>query len=88
LNDPDGEIINDPKEMANLLAEQFAETSSDGQYTQAFRKRKAEEEKTQITINVDNTEPYNCSITEEELDQALKSCKAPHQVRIKSTMIS
>jgi hypothetical protein len=43
LKDPDGEIITDPKAVANLLAKQFAEISSDGQYTQAFRKRKAEE---------------------------------------------
>jgi hypothetical protein len=25
-------------------------------------------------MNVDNTEPYNCPITEKELEQALKSC--------------
>jgi hypothetical protein len=36
--------------------------------------KKAEKENTQITINVDNMEPYNCPITEEELNQALKSC--------------
>jgi hypothetical protein len=60
--------------VANLLAEKFAESSSDRQYTQTFRKRKAVEEKTQITINVVNMEPYNCPITEEELDQALKNC--------------
>jgi hypothetical protein len=74
LKDPESEILTDPKVMTNLLAKRFAETSSDGQCIQAFRKRKSEEEKTQITINVNNTEPYNCPLTEEELDQALKSC--------------
>jgi hypothetical protein len=47
FKDHDSEIITNPKAMANLLA---TETSSDGQHTQAFRKRKAEKN-TQITIN-------------------------------------
>jgi hypothetical protein len=74
LKDTDGEIITDSKAMANLLAKRYTGISSDGQYTQIFRNRKEEEETTQTTINVDNMEPYNCPITEEELDQALKSC--------------
>jgi uncharacterized protein YlaN (UPF0358 family) len=51
--------------MANLLAKQFADTSFQKKKS---RKRKAEKEKTQITINKDNMEPYNCPITEEELE--------------------
>jgi hypothetical protein len=60
--------------MADLLAKQFTETSSDEHYTQTFKERNKEAEETGITIDLYNEESYNGPLTEEEQDTALASC--------------
>jgi hypothetical protein len=37
LRDPNGRSITNPKEIAKLLAKQFAETSADDHYTRKFK---------------------------------------------------
>jgi hypothetical protein len=45
LRDSNGRTITNPKEIANLLAKQFAETSSDDHYTRNFKELRKEAEK-------------------------------------------
>jgi hypothetical protein len=62
--------------MADELATQFTKTSDNTQYTQQFRRKKDQEEKEPIQIQVDyrNKELYNSLLTEEEKIEAFAGC--------------
>jgi hypothetical protein len=73
LKGSNGRTITNPKEMAYLLAMQFADTSSDEHYSQTFKEKKKKAEETGINIDIFNEENYSGPLTEEELDTALTS---------------
>jgi hypothetical protein len=73
LKGSNGRTITNPKEMADLLAMQFADTSSDEHYSQTFKEKKKKAEETGINIDIFNEENYSGPLMEEELDTALTS---------------
>jgi hypothetical protein len=60
-----GTRIDDPRKMAEELATQFTKTSHKSS------KKKDQEEKEPIQVDYGNEEPYNSSLTEEEMDETL-----------------
>jgi phosphopantetheinyl transferase (holo-ACP synthase) len=70
----DGEKITTKSGIANELAAQFAKTSSTENYPNNFKKKKAAA-KVKITINMEENDPYNGPLTEEELENALHEWK-------------
>jgi hypothetical protein len=71
----DVEQITTESGIANKLAAQFGKTCSTKNYPSNFKKRKEAAEKVEITINIENNDPYNGPLTEEELYNALHECK-------------
>lgn len=71
------QILTDPTEIAETLAESYETTSSDINYPQEFLQYKIEAESTDTILNntTDLNHPLNIPITTEELTDALKTCK-------------
>lgn len=68
--------INEPTEIANALATEFQDQSSDEIHSEAFRERKVQADNIPIVVPIDETnEGYNQVIARIELNQALADCK-------------
>jgi len=68
-------IVADPKDVANVLADHFAEVSSGTHWSQLFLDRKRAEERVPLRFATDDPLPYNEPITISELYQALLTCR-------------
>jgi hypothetical protein len=64
LKDSNGRTITNSKEMADLLAKQFAETSSDEHYSQTFTEKKKKAEETGNTIDLYTEKKERLKISE------------------------
>ena len=73
LNTDDG-IVTSKTEIANTLAETFAEKSSPTNYSPKFRKFQNSKENVKLNFKSDNTEQYNKDFTLKELKKALQKC--------------
>jgi hypothetical protein len=65
-----GTRIDDPRKMVDKLAMQFAKTI----VTHKSSEKKDQKEKEPIQVDYGNEEPYNSTLTEEEMDEALAGC--------------
>jgi hypothetical protein len=59
----------------NLRPTSRTKKSSNESDSSNFKKKKEAAEKVKITINMENNDPYNVPLTEEELDNTLHECK-------------
>ena len=71
LNTDDG-VLSSKTDIANTLAETFAEKSTN--YSSKFQKFKNVKEKIKLNFKSDNTEQYNKEFNLKELQKALKKC--------------
>ena len=63
------------KDKANILADAFANVSSDTNYSEEFRRRKRAHTLSNFgNKNMDNTQKYNTEFTVQELKTALNNC--------------
>jgi ribonuclease HI len=75
LRKPNGDIITNPKNMADEMAFHFKSVSSTSNYPTAFQKFKEVTEKDEIEIDPNsNEEEYNQIFSMAELDLALSNC--------------
>ena len=62
------------EDIADVLADTFAEKSSSANYSTAFQKFQNSKEKTKLNFKSNNNELYNKDFTMKELRKALKKC--------------
>ena len=67
----DGSLITDTKQIANTLAQKFADNSSTTNHSLHFQKYKEKAEKTKLNLTSDNTEDYNQPFSLTELKTSL-----------------
>ena len=68
------DVITSKADIADVLADTFAEKSSFSNYSAAFQKFKNTKEKTKLNFKSNNNEHYNTDFTLKELRKALKKC--------------
>ena len=64
--------VTEKKAIANQLAETFSKNSSSKNYSKQFQTQKKNQEKYKINFNSENNEPYNETITLNELKSAIE----------------
>lgn len=69
------DVIEDPKEVANLLADHFYEQSATQQYTKSFQTIKARTEAKPLNTNCESDRIYNKNFSIEELNSALNKAE-------------
>ena len=65
--------ITDQNECSNILAQHYSKVSSNEFYTDEFNSFRVRQENRSLNFHSSNNEPYNCEITETELNVALKT---------------
>ena len=68
------DVLASKADIADVLADTFAEKSSSSNYLASFQKLKNTKEKTKINFKSNNSEQYNKDFTIKELKKALKKC--------------
>ena len=68
------DVVTSKPDIADALADTFAEKSSSSNYSAAFQKFQSTKEKTKFNFNANNNEHYNQDFTMKELKKALKKC--------------
>ena len=68
------DVLASKADIADVLADTFAEKSSSSNYSASFQKLKNTKEKTKINFKSNNSEQYNKDFTIKELKKALKKC--------------
>ena len=68
------DVVTSKADIADVLADTFAEKSSSLNYSTSFQKFKDTKEKTKLNFNSNNNEQYNKDFTIKELKKALKKC--------------
>ena len=66
-----GTTIEQPTEIANVIASTVAHNSSSDHYTERFRRFKAHQEKRNVTFASNNLEEYNLPFSLSELQKAI-----------------
>merc|ERR1719318_1622999 len=86
---PAGQIYSNTEDIAERMAQNFAEVSSDNNYSSKFLKKKAQTEQNMPNFEDGSTHYYNQDFTLEELDNALSSVNnsAPGEDAITYEMI-
>jgi hypothetical protein len=69
------QLLSDPKEIANVLAEHFKSTSSATNYCHQFMRQKHEKESIPLNFDTNMDFPYNDPITMREVKGVLQQCK-------------
>ena len=67
-------VVASKADIADVLADTFAEKSSSANYSTAFQKFQNFKEKTKLNFKSNNDELYNKDFTIKELRKALKKC--------------
>jgi potassium voltage-gated channel Eag-related subfamily H protein 8 len=65
------DLISEPGEVAEMLSSHFSQVSGEQNYSQTFRRSKAQKESRPINFNTGGDQPYNDQISELELRTAL-----------------
>ena len=73
LDTPDG-VASSKKDIADTLADSFAQKSSSSNYSPKFQKFQQQKEKQKLNFKSKNKEAYNKLFTLKELKTALKKC--------------
>ena len=73
LKDDDGNLISDPKSVADTLASTFAQVSADQSYSEIFLRHKNTRETIPILFNTEANFDYNKPFTKKEFDDALST---------------
>ena len=73
LNNGD-DVVTSKTDIADALADTFAEKSSSSNYSAAFQKFQNTKEKTKLNFKSNNNEHYNKDFTMKESKKALKKC--------------
>ena len=68
------DVVTSKADIADVLADTFAEKSSSLNYSTSFQKFKDTKEKTKLNFKSNNNEQYNKDFTIKELKKALKKC--------------
>ena len=68
------DVVTSKTDIADALADTFAEKSSSSNYSAAFQKFQNTKEKTKLNFKSNNNEHYNKDFTMKELKKALKKC--------------
>ena len=68
------DVVTSKTDIADALADTFAEKSSSSNYSAAFQKFQNTKEKTKINFKSNNNEHYNKDFTMKEFKKALKKC--------------
>ena len=68
------DVVTSKTDIADALADTFAEKSSSSNYSAAFQKFQSKKEKTKLNFKSNNNEHYNQDFTMKELKKALKKC--------------
>ena len=68
------DVITSTADIADVLADTFADKSSSSNYSTAFQKFKNSKEKTYLNFKPNNNEHYNTDFSLKELRKALKKC--------------
>ena len=68
------DVVTSKADIADVLAETFAEKTSSSNYSTSFKKFKNTQEKTKLNFKLNNYEQYNKDFTIKELRKALKKC--------------
>ena len=68
------DVVTSKTDIADALADTFAEKSSSSNYSAAFQKFQNTKEKTKLNFKSNNNEYYNKDFTMKELKKALKKC--------------
>ena len=68
------DVVTSKADIADVLADTFAEKSSSSNYSTSFQKFKNTKEKTKLNFKSDNNEQYNKDFSLKELRKALKKC--------------
>ena len=68
------DAVTSKEDIADVLADTFAEKSSSANYSTAFQKFQNSKEKTKLNFKSNNNELYNKDFTIKELRKALKKC--------------
>ena len=68
------DVVTSKPDIADALANTFAEKSSSSNYSAAFQKFQSKKEKTKLNFKSNNNEHYNQDFTIKELKKALKKC--------------
>ena len=68
------DVVTFKADIADVLADTFAEKSSSSNYSTSFQKFKNTKEKTKLNFKSDNNEQYNKDFSLKELRKALKKC--------------
>ena len=68
------DVVTSKTDIADALADTFAEKSSSSNYSAAFQKFQNTKEKTKLNFKSNNNEHYNKDFTMKELKKALKTC--------------
>ena len=68
------DVVTSKTDIADALADTFAEKSSSSNYSAAFQKFQNTKEKTKLNFESNNNEHYNKDFTMKELKKALKKC--------------
>ena len=68
------DVITSTADIADVLADTFADKSSSSNYSTAFQKFKNSKEKTYLNFKPNNNEHYNTDFSLKELRRALKKC--------------
>ena len=68
------DVVTSKTDIADALADIFAEKSSSSNYSEAFQKFQNTKEKTKLNFKSNNNEHYNKDFTMKELKKALKKC--------------
>ena len=71
----DGGYVTEPTDVANALANHYAQVSSGSTYSEAFKTRKTNIEAIPIDFSTNEELDYNVPITLAEIREALKNCK-------------
>jgi len=64
--------IEQPTEIANIIASTIAHNSSSDHYTDSFQRLKSRQEKQEIKFPSDNSESYNVPFSKTELTSAIR----------------
>ena len=70
----DDDVVTSKADIADVLADVFAEKSSSSNYSTSFQKFQNSKEKTKLNFKSNNDEHYNKDFTIKELRKALKKC--------------
>lgn len=84
-----GELITEPAQVAEMMAEHYESISSNQRYSEQFKRVKGRMESTVLNFNTNAELEYNAEFTMLEMERALASCKntAPGEDMISYKMV-